>query len=101
MSVAKFIKQAPGFRGDARIYEVDPPVKFDKKVEKEGDIVWEDAESPYIVVSAVNVLGYPETYIFSSDAEGEVLSWGELEGSFKGAKDHARALKGAGYEVIE
>ena len=43
----------------------------------------------------------PETYIFGADAEGNVLRWGELEGSFRGDIDHARALRGAGYTVID
>lgn len=48
----------------------------------------------YLVVSAVSVLGTPETYIFPADENGEVVDWGELPGSFKGGFDHERAIAG-------
>lgn len=42
----------------------------------------------------------PETYIFPADKDGNITSWGELEGSFKGDWDHVQALKNAGYETV-
>lgn len=70
----------------------------------------------YVIVSAVTLptAGYvpfvdsfvhgenaaEETYIFACDEAGKITQWGELKGSFKGAKDHARALRNAGYEVL-
>jgi hypothetical protein len=55
----------------------------------------------YVVVSAVAVPygGGPETYIFASNAEGEIDDWGELNGSFSGGLDHEKALRGAGYRI--
>ena len=72
----------------------------------------------FVVVSAVNASATPwdsmanmfgsgninygpgdETFIFESDADGNVSSWSELDGSFKGAQDHEQALRKAGYEV--
>lgn len=57
----------------------------------------------FVVASAVDVpiQGCPETYLFPANSEGAVLSWLELPGSFKGERDHRRALVDAGYEVVE
>lgn len=81
---AKFVKHIESMRGAAHLYELSEPLE----------------EHQYVVVSAVNVpFGGPETYIFPADREGNIINWGELDGSFKGALDHSRALKNAGYEV--
>ena len=82
------------FKGEAWLYKV-------------SDVVEEDgASSEYIVSSAVegpNFFGgfICETYLFLSDSDGNVLRWGELEGSFKGGMDCDQAIKRAGYEIIE
>ena len=83
---ATFIKQLKkGFRGDARLYKLNPP--FENNIK-------------YVVVSAtIPIYGGPETYIFEANREGKVRNWGELKGSFKGDLDHGRALRGMGYEV--
>lgn len=82
---ATFIKQMQGFRGDARLYELNPPL--------EG--------ATHVVVSAVSsFMMEPETYIFRSDTEGEIQDWLEMEGSFRGGMDHQKALHNAGYEVV-
>ena len=94
-----------GWSGDARLYKLSEPVEY------------ADGETEYVIVSAVDLFGFGdllgfdalsradcetcETYIFPADAEGENVSWLELEGSIKGVKDHAAALRGAGYEVVE
>jgi hypothetical protein len=90
MATATFVKNLDNFRGDASLYHVDPPIKN-----------YDDREFPYVVVSAADAFGYPETYIFGADEDGEVLDWVELPGSFKGALDHERALEDAGYVVQE
>lgn len=59
----------------------------------------EEGPFEHVVTSSNTILGRPETYIFGSDAEGAILDWGELPGSFKGALDHEQALTNAGYEV--
>lgn len=62
---------------------------------EQGDEVW------YVVVSAADVpYSGPETYIFPSNEKGTILKYTELPGSFRGALDHARALRNAGYVVI-
>ena len=73
-----------------RLYRLSVPMKNS-----------EDESFDYVVVSGVYALfSGPVTYIFGADAEGNVLRWGELEGSFRGDIDHARALRGAGYTVV-
>ncbi len=97
MKSAKFIKKCDWGTGDARLYELSEPVEYDKP--------WDEEDPPakmtkYIAVSAANVpFSGPETYIFPADENGEVLKWGELDGSFKGDMDHIKALMRAGFEL--
>lgn len=95
---AKLIKSnLPGFRGTVHLYELSEPVTFDY----DWDTGMDTKNTNYVVVSAADVLySGPETYIFPADKEGEVLSWSEIKGSFRGALNHTRALHNAGYEVI-
>lgn len=93
--IATFIKDLSGFRGDAKLFRLFPPLE---------DKVWDDevTRHEYVVVSGVYAMfSGPETYIFGSDAEGEVTNWGELTGSFRGSIDHETALRNAGYSTIE
>lgn len=86
---ATLIENLAGWRSDARLYRVDPPMTYD-----------DNKKTNYVVVSAANVhLSGPETYIFPANSKGEVLDWLELPGSFRGALDHTRALEGAGYST--
>lgn len=98
MNIAYKIKYLDGFRGEAVLFRMEPPLEGHE----------------YVVVSAVhpkppegmNLTRYadmftPETYIFGADPEGHVVDWGELPGSFKGAMDIPRALVQAGYEIRE
>ena len=90
MGTATFVKQRNG-TGDGRVYRLDPPM-----VAESG------TAHQYVWVSAVDSFAHEpthETYIFPSDAEGNVVDWCEQEGSFQGGCDHAKALAGAGYEV--
>ena len=84
---------------DQRLYKVDPPLvgeNYDYESEKDVEVSYE-----YVIVSAVYAMfGGPETYIFGANAEGDILDWGELEGSFRGGLDHKRALQGAGYVIV-
>ena len=77
------VKRLDGFRGDARLFTLDPPHNGLAQV----------------VVSAVDVFGEPETYIFAADETGEITDYLEMSGSFRGALDHVKALNGLGYEV--
>lgn len=93
---ATFVKgELPRFRGDARLYRLDPPMSLERDYDPESAGV----TTEYVVVSATEVSGEPETYVFAADAEGNVSGWTELDGSFRGGYDHERALRNAGYDV--
>lgn len=101
---ARFLFSRTSGAGAAwRIYELTPPMV--RLVDAEcptckHDTLAATADVTHVVVSANNVpFGGPETYIFPSDADGNVEDWLELPGSFKGGMDHAEALANAGYEV--
>lgn len=82
METATFVRNLGWSPGDARLYRI-------------GD------GSAHLVVSAVvTTLGGPETMIWRASADGEVLDWMELDGSFRGGLDHGRALRAAGFEVV-
>ena len=67
-----------------RLYRLNPPLENKR----------------FVVVSAANVLfSGPETYIFAANQKGTITNWSEMTGSFRGALDHERALRNAGYEV--
>lgn len=85
MNKATFIEKLSGFKGDARLYRLDPAL----------------GGYEYVVVSAVvSLYSGPETYIFGANAAGKVLDWEDLPGSFRGSLDHVQALECAGYEVV-
>lgn len=81
---ATFVQKLTGWQGDARLYKLSEPLDgFD-----------------FVVVSGVNALRTgPETFLFGAREDGEVGSWLELDGSFRGRIDHEAALRGAGYEI--
>ena len=82
----------PGFKGDARLYRVEPEVAY-------TTMGGEELFSNHVIVSGVDNVYVCETYIFPADERGHVLGWGELPGSFQGYIDHEEALNCAGYEV--
>jgi hypothetical protein len=97
-NTAKFITTLPDWRGDARVYELDPPLS-DRQRDDDPGRKW-----VYVVVSAVVAwCSGPETYIFPARKDGDIFTTVdmlELDGSFQGALDHERALNNAGYEVL-
>lgn len=96
------VRELEGWNGVAYLYELSEPVTWEDYDFDTGES--HTHKTNYVVVSAVYVASdtsRPETFIFPCDSEGEVLSFGELEGSFRGDVDHVRALNDAGYEVIE
>jgi len=77
-------KDLKGFKGTAHLYKCDPPLE----------------KHTYVIVSGCDAMfSGPETLIFPANAKGKVLSWGDLNGSFRGSIDHNQALENAGYEV--
>ena len=95
MNTAKELKKLEGFTGDARLFQVSPPVSYDYDYDTEQN----QKSTEYVVVSAADVVfSGPETYIFPANEQGEVVDWSELEGSYRGGLDHRQALENAGYE---
>lgn len=84
---ATFIRKLDDGRpADARLYRLDKSVTFQRY---DGD----KRTTDMVVVSAVTAMGGSETYIFPADLDGNVLSWLELPGSFRGGLDHEKALR--------
>lgn len=100
MKTATFVKDIRGFQGDARLYKLSEPLiteNYDYDNDKQKTVGYN-----YVVVSAAIVpYSGPETYIFGADKSGNVLSWTDLDGSFRGGLDHVRALHNAGYGIVE
>jgi len=69
-------------------------------------LVFQDSQSNqrsthYLIVSAVDVPhSGPETFIFPANRSGDVISWLELSGSYRGGLSHIKAIEDAGYESI-
>lgn len=95
---ATLLRQMVRSGGDVRLYRLSPPA---------AEAVWDNDTQDYtvkpvefVVVSAAVIRNSgPETYIFASDESGNITDWVEMTGSFRGGLDHAKALRGAGYEV--
>jgi hypothetical protein len=91
MKIAQHIRDI-GFTGHAALYRLSEPLGNG----------WDD-DGPtyeYVVVSAaVVIFSGAETSIFGSNASGEVVSWSELNGSYRGGMSHSTALARAGYNV--
>lgn len=89
MNTARLIKQTRAPGAVQAVYELTPPYM----------------ENTHVVVSAVSgdgrLVKVPETYIFPCNEYGDVTSYADLPGSFRGDMDHARALTNAGYTIIE
>ena len=89
----------PGGRAIQALYRVTPPVSWSKYDEDSGEYV--ERTNDYVIASASNVMfSGPETLLFPATEDGEVASWLDLHGSFRGELDHEQALRNAGYEVI-
>lgn len=93
MTKAYYVRDvSENFTGVAQVFKVDPPMRGD-----------EEGVYPYVVVSATYAMSTgPETYIFGYNIEKDtVANWLELEGSFQGEENIAKALANAGYEIKE
>jgi hypothetical protein len=88
---ATFVRgELDGWRGDARLYRLSKPVRY------------EDGRTDHVVVSAVNVaFSGPETYIFPAKPDGTAIDFGSMKGSFRGDLNHRRAIKNAGWTLVE
>lgn len=89
IKTATLVRKINGWQGDARHYRLSEPLE-DYDGNKHNDV---------IVSAVVALYSGPETYIFPATPDGQVVNYGELDGSFQGGLDHVRALTNAGYEV--
>ncbi len=97
MKIATLVKELDGFTGTARLYRVEPPTQYNTYDDNDEQV---SRSTEFVVVSAANAMfSGPETYIFPANVDGDVIDWLELEGSFKGALDHEKALSRAGYTI--
>jgi hypothetical protein len=96
MNQAVFVKNLESWNGDAKLYKLLPlmvTMDYDDKTVETHE---------FVIVSAVDAMfSGPETYIFPATEDGEAKSYTEMDGSFRGGKDHAEALRGAGYEAVD
>jgi len=98
MNTAHKIKKLDDFRGEAWLFHMEPPHEGHEYV-----VVSAIALKPTSITGIDNIPGLldSETYIFGANAEGEVVDWSDLPGSFKGAMDIPQALLNAGYVIKE
>ena len=90
MEIAQHIRDI-GFTGHAALYRLSEPLGND----------WDHGPTyEYVVVSAAVVMfSGAETHIYGSNASGDVVSWSELDGSYRGGMSHSAALAQAGYNI--
>lgn len=87
---ATAIAELSRWRGEATLYALSTPMP-----DYDGGL------THYVIASAVIVPGSgAETYLFAADAEGRVLSYMELPGSYRGGLSHKEALERAGYRMV-
>jgi len=88
---AVFLRKLSDFRGVAKLYQLDPPMKD-----------YDDKEHEFVIVSAaIAPYSGPETYVFPADANGNIISWGEMPASQRGTLSHKLVLTEAGYMIDE
>jgi hypothetical protein len=76
------------------LWEVSPEVTY--TVGPDYDKVRKTA---YVVTSATVAYSGPETYIFPANKDGEILSWLELPGSYRGGLNHEQAIANVGSDL--
>jgi len=81
------------------LFKLSEPLMYDRFKMKIGQYPKTEKQYTKYVVSSISNLA-TETYLFSSDDKGDILSWVELEGSEKGILNFTKPLKNAGYKVL-
>jgi hypothetical protein len=69
-------------------------------------ILWEvlpriDGNKYVITSTSDNMITGQETYMFAADEKGNIIDWGELEGSYRGSLDHKKCFENIGYSIHE
>jgi len=100
MDKATFVKDLDGWTGTAKLYKLSKPIGWGSSWDDEGNEQSPENSTEFVIVSAtVAMFSGAETYIFPADENGNCLSFGELDGSYRGGLNHEAALNGAGYQV--
>lgn len=84
-----FIRRLRGWRGDARLYRADPPVRYDvsRDYEANGFLM-----TDYVIASAtIAFTDGPETLVFAATKDGQAINYSKI-GGVRGELDHAAAL---------
>ena len=91
MVTATFVKDmSKNFTGTAKLWKLSEPVDCEGGNEK----------IDHVVTSATIVMfSGAETYIFPADESGNVVSWLEMDGSYRGGLDHEQAIENAGWII--
>jgi hypothetical protein len=80
---------ANNYRGVARVYRMNPPIKED------------ETEYEYVLISKIRApFTGPETYMFPCTKEGTIIQWREMDASRHGEWTHEQILAEAGYEIV-
>lgn len=92
MTDATFIRDLPRTASGAeqKLYRLSESRKVTDWDPTDGDAPSFD----HVVTSAVSAYSGPETYVFPANSDGEIVDWGELDGSFRGSFDHEKAIAG-------
>lgn len=86
---ATFVKDLTDFTGEAKLWKLSEEIAYD-----DGE------KTEHVITSATDAMfSGPETYIFLATPEGEVISYSELPGSFRGGLNHHEAISGAGWRI--
>ena len=98
MKTATFVEDRNGWNGHASLYKLSHAVEYNGP---RSDNDPPAKRTQYVIVSAVVAPATgEETYVFPADAQGKVLSWTELDGSYRGGMSHTEALWQAGFELV-
>jgi len=80
------------------LYRLSEPVPYGHDYGEDYETDQPEGHTEYVMISAATVMfSGPETFIFPTDKEGNVIDWGEMEGSYRGGLDHEEAIRQAGW----
>ncbi len=97
MKTATKIKQMEIFIGDAILYKLSEETRYTHPVDGPRATL-------YVVVSSVTTrgTGIPETYMFPTNSEGDVITFLEMAGSEKNTLSHEKVLtENQGWTILE
>lgn len=96
VKTATYVRDKKRFQGRASLYHVNPPIGYDMDYDTDEY----QSKTDFVIVSTVVApFSGLETFIFPADKNGEITSWGELDGSQRGTSSHREVLEAAGYTL--